>query len=106
MSFALSATTSKTKEQPSKKQAAWCKTRGSNLYEHVHSGRYYAVAWVNGKHVFRSLVSIALSMPSPSCRRFWKIQKASRKDRALRADSTIEDLASAYLDRVPVFSRQ
>src|ERR1700751_3353925 len=38
-----------------KKATVWRKTRTANLNEHLHSGRYYAVAWVNGKQVFKSL---------------------------------------------------
>jgi hypothetical protein len=38
-----------------KKTTVWRKTRTANLYEHLQSGRYYAVAWVNGKQVFKSL---------------------------------------------------
>jgi hypothetical protein len=39
----------------SKKATVWRKTRTANLYEHLQSGRYYAVARVNGKQVFKSL---------------------------------------------------
>jgi hypothetical protein len=31
------------------------------LHEHIQSGRYYAVAWVNGKQVFRDGVILALT---------------------------------------------
>jgi hypothetical protein len=39
----------------SKQRTVWRKTRTANLYEHLQSGRYYAVAWANGNQVFKSL---------------------------------------------------
>lgn len=90
--------TTKTK----KKATTWRKTRTANLYEHIQSGRYYAVAWINGKQVFRSLgtdsAEHAKAKLPETLKEFTKMGR--RKENALPPETTMEQLSERYLEAV------
>jgi integrase len=90
--------TAKTK----KKATTWRKTRTANLYEHIQSGRYYAVAWINGKQVFRSMgtdsAEHAKAKLPETLKEFAKMGR--RKENALPPETTMEQLSERYLQSV------
>jgi integrase len=85
-----------------KKATVWRKTRTANLYEHLHSGRYYAVAWVNGKQVFRSLKTDSAEHAkiklSTVLKEFAKMGR--RKENVLNSETAIGGLSERYLESV------
>ena len=88
--------------QTAKKATVWRKTRTANLYEHLQSGRYYAVAWVNGKQVFKSLKTDSaeharIKLPTV-LNEFAKMGR--RKENLLPADTTVGQLSELYLESV------
>jgi hypothetical protein len=86
----------------SKKSTVWRKTRTANLYEHVQSGRYYAVAWVNGKQVFKSLKTDSAEHAKTKLpavlKEFSKMGR--RKENVLHPEATIGQLSERYLESV------
>ncbi len=85
-----------------KKATVWRKTRTANLYEHIQSGRYYAVAWVNGKQVFKSLKTDSaehakIKLPAV-LKEFGKA--GHRKENVLPPDTAFDQLSERYLESV------
>ena len=85
-----------------KKATVWRKTRTANLYEHIQSGRYYAVAWVNGKQVFKSLKTDSaehakIKLPAV-LKEFGKM--GCRKENVLPPETSIGRLSERYLESV------
>jgi len=86
----------------SKKTTVWRKTRTANLYEHLQSGRYYAVAWVNGKQVFKSLKTDSaehakIKLPTV-LKEFGKMGR--RKENVHPPETSIGRLSERYLESV------
>jgi hypothetical protein len=86
----------------SKIPAVWRKIRTANLYEHLQSGRYYAIAWVNGKQVFKSLKTDSvehakIKLPTV-LKQFAKMGR--RKENVVPPDTTIGQLSERYLESV------
>src|ERR1700746_3398304 len=85
-----------------KKTTVWRKTRTANLYEHLQSGRYYAVAWVNGKQVFKSLKTDSaehakIKLPTV-LKEFGKMGR--RKENVHPPETSIGRLSERYLESV------
>jgi hypothetical protein len=86
----------------SKKTTVWRKTRTANLYEHLQSGRYYAVAWVNGKQVFKSLKTDSadhakIKLPTV-LKEFGKMGR--RKENVHPPETSFGRLSERYLESV------
>ena len=86
----------------SKKTTVWRKTRTANLYEHLQSGRYYAVAWVNGKQVFKSLKTESaehakIKLPTV-LKEFGKMGR--RKENVHPPETSFGRLSERYLESV------
>jgi hypothetical protein len=85
-----------------KKRTVWRKTRTANLYEHLQSGRYYAVAWVNGKQVFKSLKTESAEHAKTKLPAVLKefAKMGRRKENILPPETTVGQLSERYLESV------
>lgn len=85
-----------------KKATVWRKTRTANLYEHIQSGRYYAVAWVNGKQVFKSLKTDSAEHAKTKLPAVLKefAKAGRRRENVLPPDTAFGQLSERYLESV------